>query len=82
MNLIMVITSSKLELDRWVKYIILSVGGSEPDDIYIKGRMENFNGIAFLKFHSRDIVQCMAEKIRKTEISYNGEKYGLLWIRN
>ena len=66
--------SSKIELEKWVSYVVRVSEGPVPQEWYTKGVFESFQGIVFLKFKTGQERDEFIEKIRKAAMSFEGTK--------
>ena len=66
--------SSKIEVDKWVSYVLRAVNAPVAGEIFTKGAFEDFNGVAFAKFASVDDMSNAVEKVRKAALEYDGRK--------
>ena len=64
----------KTQLDAWMSTVFWTAGAKEPTETYIKGTMENFNGIAFAKYPTKDERDSAISKIQAATLDFDGQK--------
>ena len=65
---------SKKEVDDWLWDVLWKANAAEPVDTYIKGNMENYNGLVFGKYSPKAERDAAVSRTQRSQQEYSGHK--------